>query len=410
MRQHRDERWAFTGSGGEALAARLDLPPDDPDAYALFAHCFTCGKDVRAASRISRALAARGIAVLRFDFTGLGESGGDFADSTFSSNVTDLVRAADQLRAQHSAPTLLVGHSLGGAAVVAAAARIPEVRAVATIGAPCSPEHVTTLLAGARPEIEAAGQAEMTLAGRTFRIRREFLTDIAEQQQRERIAALGRPLLVLHSPQDDMVGVDNARLLFDAARHPKSFVALDGADHLLTRAADAEYAADIIAAWAGRHVAPASASMASAEDAPDPGTVLVTETGRARFAQRISAGQHTWGADEPESSGGADTAPDPYALLLSALGACTSMTLRIYAERKGWDLRRTTVTLNHDRLHARDCDSCETTTGQLDRIVREVHLEGELDADQRARLLTIADKCPVHRTLRSETVIETDEV
>lgn len=214
---------------------------------------------------------------------------------------------------------------------------------------------------------------------------------------------------MLHSPQDGTVGIDNARLLFDAARHPKSFVALDGADHLLSKPADAEHAADVIAAWAGRYVVPATAATSS-DDAPDHRSVLVTETGQARFTQRITAGLHTWAADEPESSGGSDTAPDPYQLLLSALGACTSMTLRIYAERKGWDLRRTTVMLNYDRLHAEDCDSCETSGGKLDRIVREVHLDGDLDAQQRAALLAIADKCPVHRTLQSEIVIETDEV
>jgi uncharacterized OsmC-like protein/fermentation-respiration switch protein FrsA (DUF1100 family) len=409
MQQHRAERWTFTGSGGETLAAWLDLPVVKPRAYAVFAHCFTCGKDVLAASRISRRLAAHGIAVLRFDFTGLGESGGDFADSTYSSNVDDLVRAADHLREHRSAPTLLIGHSLGGAAVIAAAARIPEVCGVVTIGAPCGPEHVTHLLGTARSEIEAAGQAEVTLAGRSFRVRREFLNDIVEQRQRQRISSLRRPLLVLHSPLDDTVGIDNARLMFDAARHPKSFVALDGADHLLSTPTDAEYAADVIAAWAGRYVVPATAGTRS-DDAPDHRSVVVAETGQARFTQRVSAGQHSWYADEPESSGGSDTAPDPYQLLLSALGACTSMTLRIYAERKGWDLRRAAVTLNHDRIHAEDCDSCETPTGQLDRIVREVHLDGELDGDQRATLLAIADKCPVHRTLHSEIVIETDEV
>lgn len=416
MQQYSDERWTFTGSGGEPLAARLDLPAGEPRAYAVFAHCFTCGKDVVAASRISRRLTDHGIAVLRFDFTGLGESGGDFADSTYSSNVTDLVRAADQLREQRSAPTLLIGHSLGGAAVIAAAERILEVRAVATIGAPCGPEHVLHLFGDARPQIESAGQAEVTLAGRTFRVRREFLDDIAEQHQRERINALRRPLLVLHSPQDDIVGIDNARLLFDAAHHPKSFVALDGADHLLSRPADAEYTADVIATWAGRHLLPVTdptgteSTGTESTVTSDDRSVVVTESGENRLAQRISAGGHTWAADEPESAGGSGAAPDPYQLLLSALGACTTMTLRMYADRKGWELRHATVTLNHNRLHARDCDRCETDSGQLDRIVREIHLDGDLDGKQRTTLLAIADKCPVHRTLHSEVVVETDEV
>jgi putative redox protein len=359
--------------------------------------------------RIARGLTARGIGVLRVDFTGLGESGGEFADSTFSANIDDLVRAADHLRAEYAAPALLVGHSLGGAAVLAAAARIPEARAVATIGAPYSPEHVAHLFDTARTEIDTHGAAEVHIGGRPFLVGREFLADIAAHPQHDRIAGLGRPLLVLHSPTDEIVDIGNATCIVEAAT-AASFVRLDGADHLLTRRADAERAASLIAAWAAPYLdAPAAAQDRDA-DPPAPGSVQVSETGAGRFTLRIRTATHEWAADEPVSAGGDDTAPAPYQLLVSALGACTIITMRMYAERKGWDLRHSTVTLTHDRLHAADCAHCETTTGHLDRIVREIHLEGDLDDAQRASLLRIADRCPVHRTLHSEIVIETDEV
>jgi putative redox protein len=220
----------------------------------MFAHCFTCGKDGFAAARISRALNEHGIAVLRFDFTGLGESGGDFSNTTFSSNVDDLVRAADHLRENFAAPSILIGHSLGGAAVLAATSRIPETGAVVTIAAPADPGHVLLSFGGSRAEIEQRGEADVTLGGRTFRIRRQFLDDIAEQPQFERIRRLGVPLLVFHSPTDKTVDVENARLIFEAAHHPKSFISLDGADHLLTNRSDAHYVATMLAAWAGRYI------------------------------------------------------------------------------------------------------------------------------------------------------------
>jgi uncharacterized OsmC-like protein/pimeloyl-ACP methyl ester carboxylesterase len=395
----------FTGTGGEALAGRLDLPAGPPRAVALFAHCFTCGKDVVAASRISHALTELDIAVLRFDFTGLGESDGEFANSTFSSNVTDLVRAADHLRTTIAAPTLLVGHSLGGAAVIAAAHRIPEVRAVATIGAPADPAHVAGLFREDRADIDAIGEATVYLAGRPFQVRREFLADIASQPQMGRVANLNRALLVLHAPGDEIVGIDNAREIFQAARHPKSFVSLDDADHLLSRRGDAAYAAAVIAAWADRYLP--SAPNREPDPAGGPGTVVVTETGDGALTQQIRVGGHTLIADEPAAIGGDDLGPTPYDLLLAALGACTSMTVRMYARRKNWPLRSTTVTLTHSRIHAADCGSCETESGRLDHIRREVRFVGDLDADQRARLLEIADKCPVHRTLQSEIVIDT---
>ncbi len=313
------ERIEFTGSGGEALAARLDRPLGPPAAHALFAHCFTCSKDVFAAARISTALAERGIAVLRFDFTGLGSSGGDFANTNFSSNVDDLVLAADYLAAEHAPVKILIGHSLGGAAVLAAAERIPAAAAVATLNAPSDPEHVRHLLAAAVPAIEAEGEAEVTIAGRCFRIRRQFLEDIAAQPMQARIGALRKALLVMHAPQDEVVGLENAGAIFEAAKHPKSFVALDGADHLLSRHADAEYVAAVLAAWASRYLGDGAGTAPALRAAP--GEVLVAETGEGRYANAIAVGSHVLHADEPVKNGGDDTGPDPYGLLMASLGS-----------------------------------------------------------------------------------------
>jgi uncharacterized OsmC-like protein/pimeloyl-ACP methyl ester carboxylesterase len=407
--QRRIERVEFPGSAGARLAARLDRPAVRPRAYALFAHCFTCSKDVLAASRIARGLAERGIAVLRFDFTGLGHSGGEFASTDFSSNVGDLVRAADHLRESYEAPSLLVGHSLGGTAVLRAAARIPEVRAVATLAAPADPSHVRGLLAEAIPEIEARGEAEVEIAGRRFRIRRRLLEDAAEHALEPAIASLGRALLVMHSPRDQVVGIDHASRIFRAARHPKSFVSLDPADHLLTRREDAEYAAAVLAAWAGRFlpVEEEDEEGRPGAERAEPGEVVVSESGEGPFAQSIWAGPHRLRADEPPSVGGEDSGPTPYGLLLASLGACTAMTLRMYARRKELPLEHVEVRLRHEKIHARDCAECEMQEGKVDRIEREITLEGELDAGQRERLLEIADRCPVHRTLHAEVRVET---
>lgn len=396
----------FPGALGAPLAARLDEPASPPLGYALFAHCFTCSKDTLAASRISAALVARGFGVLRFDFTGLGGSGGDFADTGFSSNVGDIVAAAAWLRAQRQAPQLLVGHSLGGTAVLAAAHQIPEARALATIGAPFEPAYVRRLLAPALPEIEAAGEAEVEIASRRFRIRAQFLEDLARSGGAEAIGRLDRALLVFHSPRDATVSIDNATKIFMAAKHPKSFVSLDDADHLLTRKEDADYVAAVLAAWASRYLG-APVAEPRPDAAPEPGTVTVRETGEGRFTQEVLAGRHRLRADEPPSFGGDDTGPSPYELLLAALGACTSMTLRLYAGQKGWPLESVTVRLRHEKVHATDCAECETREGRIDRIEREIELSGALDEAQRARLLKIANRCPVHRTLRSEVWIAT---
>ena len=399
------ERFQFASTEGHKLAAALDLPDRKPLAYALFAHCFTCGKDVLAAKRIAVALATRGIAVLRFDFTGLGSSEGDFANSTFSSNVADLVRAADHLRESRSAPALLIGHSLGGAAILAAAASIPEAKAVVTIAAPSDPAHVTGLFSDRIEDIRKAGKAEVSLAGRPFTIKREFLDDIAEQGLTTRLANLHKALLVMHAPTDDMVGIDNATRIFVAAKHPKSFVSLAGADHLLSEKRDSSYVADVIAAWSSRYVELAPEQIADTGNAPR--QVVVRETGNGKFQNMVTVGPHALLADEPVAAGGEDTGPGPYDFLLAGLGACKSMTMRLYADRKSFPLERATVTLRHGRIHAQDCAECETKEGMLDQIEVEIGLQGALDADQRKRIVEIADKCPVHRTLTSEIRIVT---
>ena len=403
------ERFQFTGEGGYQLAAALELPDGEPVAFALFAHCFTCGKDTLAAKRISVALAAKGFAVLRFDFTGLGSSEGEFANSTFSSNVADLVRAADHLRATRKAPSILIGHSLGGAAILAAAGKIPEAKAVATIAAPSDPAHVTGLFREHLDNIRAQGEVEVSLAGRPFRIKREFLDDIVEHELMKDVAGLHKALLVMQSPIDDTVGIDNATKIFVAAKHPKSFVSLDHADHLLTKPADALYAADVITAWASRYVE--AAKPAKAVDSSEaPRRVVVQETRKSKFNQIITVGSHRLVADEPIAAGGEDAGPGPYDFLLAGLGACTSMTMRLYADRKSLPLDRVTVTLRHSKIHAQDCEECETREGMLDQIERDIAMDGALDAEQRKKLMEIADKCPVHRTLTSEIRIVTKAV
>ncbi|HET9714657.1 MAG TPA: bifunctional alpha/beta hydrolase/OsmC family protein [Pseudolabrys sp.] len=402
----RTERLKFSNHKGEKLAALFDLPLGKPNAFALFAHCFTCGKDNLAAKRISEGLAMCGIGVLRFDFTGIGMSEGTFAETHFSSNVDDLVSAADHLRNVYGAPAILIGHSLGGAAMIAAAQRIPDARAVVTIAAPSDPAHVTGLFKERIADIRDQGEVEVQLAGRPFRINRNFIEDVAENKINEHLASLRKALLVFHSPTDDIVGIENASQIFTSAKHPKSFVSLAGADHLISKRSDAVYVANVIAAWAARYF---EQTPDRSEAEIEIGTVVVRETGSGKFQQEILSGPHRFIADEPVKVGGHDSGPGPYDLLLAALGACTSMTLRLYAEHKKLPLERVTVRLQHNKIHAEDCLSCETKEGMVDRIDRNITLEGTLDPDQRKRLLEIADKCPVHRTLESEIEIRTFE-
>lgn len=394
------EKLHFENPDGEQLAARLDFPDTGPpSAFALFAHCFTCSKDLRAVGAISRALNRQGIAVLRFDFTGLGESEGDFAETNFSSNVGDLVVAANFLAEEYDAPRILVGHSLGGAAVLQAAHHLETVQAVSTIGAPYDPEHVTRHLEDALEEIKTSGKARIRLADRTFTIQKQFLEDLAATKMEKTIRELDRALLIFHSPVDQTVGVDNAARIFQAAKHPKSFVSLDDADHLLTRPADAEYVGTVLSAWARKYIESTETDPSTTE-----GDVM-TRTGDG-FRTEIQAGTHSLLADEPKAMGGTDTGPTPYDLLLAALGSCTGITLRMYADRKEWPLEEAIVHLTHEKIHAEDCAHCETAEGKIDRIEREIELVGDLSADQRDRLLDIANKCPVHRTLHSDIDIQ----
>jgi uncharacterized OsmC-like protein/alpha/beta superfamily hydrolase len=399
----KSERVEFAGSLGNTLAARLDLPSVKPRAYALFAHCFTCSKDIFAASRISAALAEHGVATLRFDFTGLGASEGEFANTNFSSNVEDLVAAADWLRETRSAPALLVGHSLGGAAVLAAAGHVPEARLVATIGAPADAEHVIENFSAHLDQIEQTGQAEVSLAGRPFTIRKQFLDDVRGVDLARKIARLKRALVVFHAPLDQTVGIDNASKIFSAAKHPKSFVSLDGADHLLTRKQDAVFVANTLAAWVER-VLPAE------QAAPEPvgDVVRVRETGHGRYQQEIVVDGHRLLADEPASVGGDGTGPSPYDYLSAALGACTTMTLRMYAEHKQLDLPRVSVDVSHGKLHAKDCKDCgEGREGRIDRFERVLSVDGDVSEQLRGKLLEIAGKCPVHKTLEKSSVVVT---
>ncbi|NND41575.1 MAG: OsmC family protein [Boseongicola sp.] len=397
------ERFTFEGHSGDSLAGRLDMPDGPHLATALFAHCFTCGKDITAARRIASRLASMGIAVLRFDFTGLGHSGGEFANTTFTSNVDDLVRAAKSLDAKGFAPSLVIGHSLGGAAILKAAADIPSAKAVVTIGAPFDPGHVTHNFGDALDNIRKDGTATVDLAGRAFTIGRDFVEDVEAAELEPLVASLGKALLVMHAPRDTFVGIDNATRIFTAAKHPKSFVTLDDADHLITGNEDAEYAAEVIAAWAGRYLD--LRAPAPPPGAPE-GIVRVAEADPGGFLQDVNAGplHHTL-ADEPAAYGGTNKGMTPYGFLSAGLGACTSMTIRMYARRKDWPLDHVSVDVSHDKVHAQD--AAGSADVKVDTFRREIRLDGDLTAEQRARLLEIADKCPVHRTLEQSAKVET---
>ena len=401
------ERLTFVGHDGSTLAARLDLPAGKPAAYALFAHCFTCSKDIPAARRIAQRLASLGIAVLRFDFTGLGHSRGEFANTSFSSNIEDLLLAADYLRTTYQAPQLLIGHSLGGAAILAAAGQVPEAKAVISIGAPADPKHVAHNFSQELASIKAKGQAEVQLGGRTFTIKQQFLDDISNVSLKAQISTLKKALLVLHAPLDETVALENAARIFEMAKHPKSFITLDDADHLLTKAKDAEYASDLIAAWVQKYIK--VDLLPKLMDAPE-GVVRVKEADPESFLQDISAAGHHIVADEPESYGGNFLGPTPYQLVSAGLGACTSMTIRMYARRKNIPLEHVEVDVIHHKIHAQDCDTCEQSNGKIDQFERKITLTGKLSDDERQRLLVIADRCPVHRTLESEIKILTEIV
>ncbi|MGK0296806.1 MAG: putative OsmC-like protein/esterase/lipase [Gammaproteobacteria bacterium] len=393
----------FPNNQGEMLSASLEKPENSPKFYAIFAHCFTCSKNVIAASKISRTLSDNGIAVLRFDFTGLGNSDGDFSNTNFSSNIQDIVSAANFLEDNYGSTKLLIGHSLGGAAVLAAAQLLPDVTAVVTIAAPATAEHIQHILSDKKDAIFDENKAQVEIAGRKFNIKKQFLIDIANYNSLDHIANINKALLIFHSPVDAIVSIDEAAKIYTAAKHPKSFISLDKADHLLSDKRDANYVAEIIVSWTSRFL---KSDDIDTIPLVDPGHVLVREQNQL-FTREILAGNHQFISDEPLSIGGSDPGPNPYELLLSALGSCTSMTLRMYANRKKISLDNILVNLTHNRIHGEDCNDCETNTGMIDIIVRKIVLDGNLTTEENDKLLEIADKCPVHKTLLNEIVIKT---
>jgi uncharacterized OsmC-like protein/esterase/lipase len=396
------KRITFTNQKGQTLAARLQLPVGERLRYcALFAHCFTCGKDLTAMRNIAKGLNQNGVAVLLFDFTGLGDSEGDFADTNFSSNVDDLVAAAEYMAGALEAPRMIIGHSLGGAAAIVAAERIDAVQAVVTIGAPADPAHVKGLFRDELSEIEARGEANVRIAGRSFKVKKQFLDDVRSQNLESILADMRKALLVMHSPQDVIVGIQNAEAIYTTAHHPKSFITLDGADHLLSRTNDSWYVGNVIANWAIRYIdeevhwRSGDAGEISSEQQ------VAARIGAEDFSVEISAGHHFFFADETPKKDAPSLGPSPYDLMLASLGACTAMTLRLYAVRKKWDLREAIVRLSHEKEYVQDCENCEDPKARIDVIDARVELSGDLDETQRQRLLEIAGKCPVHKAFKN---------
>ncbi len=397
------QKISFTNDEGQQLSASLDLPINQhPAAYAVFAHCFTCNKNLTAINQVSTALTQQGFGVLRFDFTGLGESEGDFSDTDFSANISDLLAVSKYMEKELEAPRLLIGHSLGGAAVIFAASMLTSVEAVATIAAPADPAHIKHLLRSDIDTIEQTGKAIVDIGGREFTIKKQFLDDLATHDLPAVVKEMHKPILLLHSPQDSIVGIDNAALIFMAAHHPKSFVSLDGADHLLSNKNDSSYAGELIATWAKRYI------LFADEDVLKPAKKVMVQIGEEGFTSKVIAGKHSFLADEPLSVGGNDFGPTPYDYLLTALGTCTAMTLRMYADRKKWPVTEINVHLDHNKKHGVDCNHCEDPTAKIDHIDRFIEVKGNLNDSQLARLLEIADKCPVHKTLHDHVDIKTE--
>lgn len=395
------QRVTFKNRAGHQLSGVLHSPSGTNTlAYALFAHCFTCTKNIRSAVYISESLAQQGIATLRFDFTGLGASQGDFSDSSFTTNINDLLDAAEYLKQEHTAPQLLVGHSLGGTAILAAASEIPSAQAVASIGSPAHPEHILHLIESELASIERDGQVDVDLSGRKFTFKQDFVGDLHRHEIKYK--TLNRALMVLHSPRDDTVSVNEASTIFSSAMHPKSFVSLDTADHLLSNKSDAIYAGQVISAWARRYLSPLNVD----EHETAHGVTVNAKTSEG-FLCDINASGHRLIADEPTSMGGTNLGPSPYDYLSAALGTCTAMTLNMYARHKKLALNEVKVAVEHERIHADDCVDCEKQDGHIDLFQRTISIEGKLDDAQRTRLLQIADRCPVHRTLENEIKIKT---
>ncbi|NND05971.1 MAG: OsmC family protein [Saprospiraceae bacterium] len=402
----KSEKISFVNHDGNTLAARMEHPPDQrPFAYAIFAHCFTCNKNLAAVRNISRSLASQGIAVLRFDFQGLGDSDGEFVESNFSTNITDVLAAAAYLADTYEAPSLLVGHSLGGAAALVAGSRLDSVCGIATIGSPANPAHVTNMMKDALDEIENRGAAQVSIGGRLFTISKQFVEDLRDRDLNYLIKNLRKSLLILHSPQDKVVGIENAKSIYQAALHPKSFVSLDGADHILTDKSDSKYVGEVIATWAKRYLPhPDQIDLKTDQQ------VVARLEEEDKFTTAVRAGQHYLTADEPESIGGNDYGPSPYELLSAGLATCTAMTLRMYTNRKKWPAGDIHVHVQHDKIHAEDCETCSDEHAQgskIDRLERQIEWTGNLDEKQAQRMLEIANKCPVHKTLETASVIVT---
>ena len=395
----------FKNADGLSLSARLEQPVDkQPLAYAIFAHCFTCNKNLLAVTNISRALTAKGIAVLRFDFTGLGESEGEFADTNFSSNVQDLLYAAEHLAKEYEAPRILIGHSLGGAAVLMAASQIASIEAVATVGAPADPPHVTHLFQNSLEEIESTGEAVVSLGGRPFKIKKQFVTDLEGTDLKSHLKALQKPLLILHSPQDETVDISNAEKIYINAMHPKSYISLDGADHLLSRKEDSLYVGDMIASWAARYIDLST----KPDDLTTDHQVVVRNEQEHGFFSEIMASGHYLTADEPKSIGGTNLAGTPYDLLIASLGACTAITIRMYAKHKGIDLQEVKVHMTREKRHAPDAENTDDPKGKIEFIDLDLELHGNLTEEERQGILRIAHKCPVHKTLLNGLTINTN--
>ena len=393
----------FLNKFGIDLVGDLTLPLQKPIAFALFAHCFTCSKDIKAMTYLALSLTQEGFAVMKFNFTGLGTSSGDFADTNFSTNVLDLLSAAEFLEKNYEAPKIMVGHSLGGAAVLQAASCLRKVQAVATIGAPADPLHIQHLFDYKKDEINKKGEAKVTLAGRVFTLKKQLIEDLQNNNLKKKIGNLKKALLILHSPTDHTVGINNAAKIFEAAKHPKSFIALDQVDHLLSKKEDAFYVGNLIASWSKKYL-----SLALSKTTTNKTNQVSTRTKKGGLQTEIRVHQHHLLADEPTNYGGTDTGPTPYDYLAVALGACTSMTLIMYAKHKKWQLEDATVEITHQKIHSEDCSECENKGKKIDQFMRKLTLTGNLSKEQKAKLLAIADKCPVHRTLHATVNVKTE--
>lgn len=393
----------FTNKDKEQLAGRLELPLDQkPHNFVIFAHCFTCTKNLTAVKNVGRALTNAGFGVLRFDFTGLGESEGDFENTNFSGNVDDLIEAANFLEENYQAPTLIIGHSLGGAAAIFAASKLESIKAVAVINSPSDPSHVMHLLKDSEQEITKNGKARVNLGGVDFTIKKQFLDDLENNTLKDVVSDLRKALLILHSPQDNTVGIKNAEKIYIAAHHPKSFVSLDGVDHLLSKKEDSMYVGEVIAGWASRYV-----EIPPAKEIKSKSKVAASLGQDEKFTTNLKVGDHYLIADEPKSFGGNNFGPSPYEFLSAGLAACTVMTIQMYARRKNWNVGNVSVHIDYSKEHAIDCQECEKDSSKIDTFKREIKLVGNLTDEQKAKLIQIADKCPVHKTLHSKTQIIT---